>query len=146
MLIGSSPGGTGGGIKTTTAAAAWHAVVSFAKGKNDTELFGRRLSSAAIVKALAIIVASLGVITTASFVISVLERIPLEKIVFEVTSAFGTVGLTTGITPDLMTTSKFVLAAVMLIGRIGPLALLHLFMTRKTTQRTRLPQEDIMIG
>ncbi len=146
MFIGSSPGGTGGGIKTTTAAVAWQAVKSFATGKSDTELFGRRLSSTAIVKALAIIVASLGLITTATFAISVLEKIPLERIVFEVTSAFGTVGLSTGITPGLTTASKFVLAAVMLIGRIGPLALLHLLMTRRATQRTKLPEEDIMIG
>lgn len=146
MLIGSSPGGTGGGIKTTTAAVAWQAVKSFATGKSDTELFGRRLSNTSILKALAIIVASLGAITASTFAISVLEKMPLEKIVFEVTSAFGTVGLSTGITPGLTTASKFVLAAVMLIGRIGPLALLHLLMARRATQRTRLPEEDVMIG
>ena len=146
MFIGSSPGGTGGGIKTTTAAVAVKSLIAFARGKTDVELFDRRLSSGALAKAFAAISAAAILVIVASAAISVVEPAPYEKILFETVSAFGTVGLSTGITQHLAPASRLILIGVMFIGRIGPLALLHLLLSSKTTQKTRLPEEDAMVG
>lgn len=146
MLIGSSPGGTGGGIKTTTAAVAFKALVSFARGKSDVELFDRRLSQTAVWKSFATIIAAAAVIALSSAAMTLLEKADYQKLLFEIASAFSTTGFTTGITPGLSTASKAILIAVMFIGRIGPLALLHLFLSPKRTRLTRLPEEDVLVG
>ncbi len=146
MFIGSSPGGTGGGIKTTTAAIAIKSLIAFARGKTDVELFDRRLSSGALVKAFATISAAAILVIVASAAISVIEPVPYEKILFETVSAFGTVGLSTGITQQLALASRLILIGVMFIGRIGPLAMLHLALAQKRTQLVRLPEEDVPVG
>lgn len=146
MFIGSSPGGTGGGIKTTTAAVAFKSVISLAKGKTDAEMFGRRLSNTTIAKAFAIIASATALVVAASAIMAAKEPLPYEKLLFETVSAFGTVGLSTGITPQLATLSKGILIAVMFIGRVGPLAMLHLALAQRKTQLVRLPEEDVPVG
>ena len=146
MFIGSSPGGTGGGVKTNTAAVALRALISFAKGKSDIEIFDRRVGADTVLKSFAIIGSAALLIIIASVALSLIEPVAFEKLLFETTSAFGTVGLSTGITPHLAAVSKLILVAVMFIGRVGPLALLHLLLRMKSSSRVRLPQEDVMVG
>lgn len=146
MFIGSSPGGTGGGVKTTTIFVAARTMVSFVQGKADVEAFNRRIGGLAIIKSFATITAAVAVIAAATTAMSIAERHNYAKITFEAISAFSTTGLSTGITPELTSTSKLVLIAVMFIGRVGPLALLHLLMAGKTTAKTRLPEEGVLVG
>lgn len=146
MFIGSSPGGTGGGVKITTVVVALQTLLSFAKGKSEVEIFDRRISAPPVIKSFATIFGALVVIIAASMLISLIEPQAFEKILFEAVSAFSTTGMTTGITPELGSAAKLLLAAVMFIGRIGPLALMHLFLAKKISQRTRLPEEDVLVG
>ncbi len=144
MFVGASPGGTGGGIKTTTFAAATMTFFSFVRGKRDTEIYGRRLSHEAISKAFATIFVSVTLIIVASMTISAIEPQSFENIIFETVSAFSTTGLSAGITPMLSTASKLIIALVMFAGRVGPLGLLILLLERKKIRR--LPEEDILVG
>ncbi len=144
MFIGASPGGTGGGIKTTTFTAATMTFFSFVRGKRDTEIYGRRLSHESVAKAFATIFISVTVIVIASMAISAIEPQSFEKILFETVSAFSTTGLSTGITPVLSVFSKFILMGLMFIGRIGPLGLLILLLEKRKIRR--LPEEDILVG
>ncbi len=144
MFVGASPGGTGGGIKTTTLTAATTTFFSFIRGKRDAEIYGRRLSHEAVAKAFATIFCAVALIAIASMAISAIEPQSFENIIFETVSAFSTTGLSAGITPMLSTISKFILISVMFIGRIGPLSLLILFFERKRIRR--LPEEDVLVG
>src|SRR3712207_614622 len=109
MLIGASPGSTGGGIKTTTLGVILFYVIGIIQGKEYVEIFNRRLDWDVMNKALALLVVSLSYIALVILILLVLEPFSMEKIVFEVVSAFGTVGLTMGITPYLSVTSKLII-------------------------------------
>lgn len=146
MFIGASPGSTAGGAKTTTVAVALQAMLSSAKGKDDTEIFGRRVSKDTILKSFAIIASAILLIIAATIALSLMEHQPLERIAFEVVSAFSLTGLSTGITPTLSSGSKLVLVIVMFIGRVGPIALLSLFLAKMKTKLVKLPEESLPVG
>jgi trk system potassium uptake protein TrkH len=145
MFIGASPGGTGGGIKTTTFAILVLWVVSAIKNKESTEVLNRRINPETLQKALLMFFLSVITIILATFILSIFETFSLQKIVFEVCSAFGTVGLTTGITPYLTLGSKITLALLMFIGRMTPLALLSLI-SKRTRDKIRFPEEQVAVG
>lgn len=145
MFIGASPGGTGGGIKTTTFAILILWVASAIKNKESPEVFNRRLNQETLQKALLMFFLSVMTILVAVFLVSIFETFSLQRIVFEVCSAFGTVGLTTGITPLLTSASKITLTILMFVGRITPLALLSLI-SKTTKDKTRVPEEQIAVG
>lgn len=135
MFIGASPGSTGGGIKTTTFAILFQSVKATLRGKDRVEFFDRTVPNQLVVRAVAIIVISLIVV---SFFILLMMRIETEhsflSIFFEVVSAFATVGLSLGITPYLTAAGKISLIILMFIGRVGPLTLaLALGQQRKTS-------------
>ncbi|MBL7877638.1 MAG: ATPase [Cyclobacteriaceae bacterium] len=145
MWIGASPSSTGGGIKTTTAAVAFLNLRSIIFGKNKTDVYRTQIAEQSINKAFAVILLSLLIIGLAVLMISVNDgKYGLLKIAFEVFSAFSTVGLTLGITPELSDTSKIVLALTMFIGRVGALTLLMAFVTEMRQQPYQYPVEEIM--
>lgn len=147
MFIGASPGSTGGGIKTTTFGSLLVVVYAVVTGKVDFELLRRRIPAITIFKALVIFIISVGVILAAMIALLSVEQFGFLPLLFEVTSAFGTVGLSTGITSSLSTAGKVVLVLVMYIGRVGPLTLAFALAERfKRRPLLRYPEEQILVG
>ncbi|MFA4967445.1 MAG: TrkH family potassium uptake protein [Candidatus Margulisiibacteriota bacterium] len=145
MFIGASPGGTGGGIKTTTFAVLLLTMRSTIQGRYNTEAFGRRISHEVVRKAMTIAMLSFALVVIASAIVS-LQGFEFGKIVFEVTSAFGTVGLSMGITTKLSALSKIVVGLTMFIGRVGPLTLFLGLTLSKRDKSISYPKEDLSIG
>ena len=145
MFIGASPGSTGGGIKTTTFFALMQQVRAvFTKKKPGG--FHRTLPGEAIDKAGVIALLSLVVVCCGTFLLCVLEpELDFVRLFFEEVSAFGTVGLSTGITPDLSVASKLVLILTMFIGRLGAFTLFSLWIDRPDPS-VRYTEEMITIG
>lgn len=145
MFIGASPGSTGGGIKTTTFFAIIKNVYSASTNKHCVA-FKRELSKNTIAKASIIATLSLTLVVVDSFILSIIEpEFSFMQILFEVTSAFGTVGLSTGITPSLSDLSKLIITLTMFIGRLGPLTMATIW-TFKPTSHVHYLEEDITIG
>jgi Trk-type K+ transport system membrane component len=145
MWIGASPGSTGGGIKTTTAAVAVLNVASVARGKNRTEVFRTQISESSIKRAFAIIVVSLLVMGLAVLLIGVNDSDKgMLRIAFEVFSAFSTAGITLGITQDLSMFSKAVLIVVMFVGRVGALTVIMALVHQAGRLPYQYPREEIM--
>jgi len=145
MFIGASPGGTGGGIKTTTFALLLLTMRSAILGRYHTEVFGRRINYETVRKALTIALLAFFLVILSSAIVSY-QGFEFSKILFEVTSAFGTVGLSMGITTKLSNLSKIVVALTMFIGRVGPLTLFVGLTLSKYEKKTMFPKEDISIG
>lgn len=146
MYIGASPGSTGGGIKTTVAAVAFLNMKSIILGKSRTEAFRTQISGGSINRAFAIIILSLLMLGVSILLVSFNDSDKgLFKIAFEVFSAFSTVGLTLGITPDLSFMSKLVLSIVMLAGRVGTITLLVAFISPLKETYFRYPTEDVLL-
>jgi trk system potassium uptake protein TrkH len=148
MFIGASPGSTGGGVKTTTFAILLQSVTATLKGKSQVEFFERKVPPATVVKAIAIFIISL-IITSSG--ILVMMRIEPDKsflsIFFEVVSAFGTVGLSLGITPFLSVLGKLTIIIMMFIGRVGPLTLVLAIGSRAVMPRkVEYPEGKVLIG
>lgn len=145
MFIGASPGSTGGGIKTSTFFVLLQGIKSAAT--NETEKgFHYSIPSDAFRKAAVITLIALGVILTGTYLMVVMEPgISLMDALFEVTSAFGTVGLSTGITPGLSDGSKLLSVLIMYIGRLGPLTIASLWHFTQG-ERIRYPNGNIAIG
>lgn len=147
MFIGAGSAGTAGGVKVTTIGLIIATVVSTLKGRKETESFGRKLPRDLVNKALAIISIAIAWIIVVSFVLSITESASFKEIVFEVISAFGTVGLSLGITTQLSVIGKLVITITMFVGRIGPLTLfMALAQRRQVTRNIEFPDEEIMIG
>jgi len=146
MFIGASPGGTGGGIKTTTFAAVTAAGLSSIRGRKEVTILKRRLPSSLIYRALTLTIAAIALIIISTIGILVFEKYTLKEVFFEVISAFGTVGLTTGITPLLSTPSKIILILTMFIGRIGISTLSVAIAMRSVVDKMTYPEETITIG
>lgn len=147
MWIGASPGSTGGGIKTSTFAIAVLNFISLAKGKNRIEVYRREISQISISRAFATAVLSLLVIgISIGFIESFEHDKGLLAIAFECFSAYSTVGLSLGITPELSSFSKIVIIFVMFIGRVSMLSILIAFMKREKFTGYKYPTEDILIN
>src|SRR4030065_660992 len=119
MFIDASPGGTGGGIKTTTFAAVAASGLSSIRGRGEVTLFKRKLPSSLVHRALTLTIIAAALVIISTIGILAIEKYSLKEVLFEVVSAFGTVGLSTGITPELSMASKIILILTMFIGRIG---------------------------
>ena len=146
MFIGASPGSTGGGIKTTTfmtlAAAMW-AMIS---GREDIILFRYRLAKERILKALTITMLSLALVIAVTMILYTLENRDFLRILFETVSAFGTVGLSTGITAGLKDASKLVICLTMFAGRLGPLTMAYALRPQQGKELYKNPEGKIIIG
>lgn len=150
MFIGGSPGGTAGGVKTTTVAMLLLICLSFVRGGEDVECFGRRISSANMRAGISVVMVSLLTGLAGIIAITVIEpeSVALIDIIYEVTSAVGTVGLTANLTPELARASQAVIMLLMYMGRLGPITLMLLFAGSGNTRDKirKLPEERIMIG
>ncbi len=146
MWIGASPGSTGGGIKTTTFSTLIAGVVAAVRGKPDVELFHRRLHLSLIWKALAVATISLALIIAVTSALLTTEGMPLQNTLFEVVSAFGTVGLSTGITSKLSPVGRVLITFTMFTGRVGPFTLALALTAREKKVRLRYPEEAVIIG
>lgn len=147
MFIGGSPSGTAGGIKTVTIATLVISTIAVIKGKPDAELFRRKINFAYCRKALAVSCFSLLVLIVSTFGLSIVQHADFLDILFETTSAIGTVGLTRGITPDLSGIGKVIIILTMYLGRIGPITLALVLNPQKNKgQVCILPEEQVLIG
>ncbi len=146
MYIGASPGGTGGGVKTTTFGLLISSIISVISMKDELILFNRRISARTKDKAFAICTIALFLIALDVLILSVTENASFMEIVFETVSAFGTVGLSTGITPTLSVTGKIVLVITMLIGRVGPLAIGFSIRGKCKLVPIKYPEGGILVG
>jgi trk system potassium uptake protein TrkH len=148
MFIGAAPGSTAGGIKVTTFGILVFAVISQIKGSDEIIIFRRRVAYTTVSKALAIFGLSAALIFIVSAVIHLIENQQILDILFEVTSAFGTVGQTTGLTPDLHLSSKLLLVLMMFLGRVGPVtfALALTIRSHKNTSDLVYPEGRVIVG
>lgn len=146
MFIGASPGGTGGGIKTTTFTTIVAMVKSILEGKQDVEFRDKRLARDVVDRSLAITMLSLGLIIFTTSLLAITERKMLVEVMFEATSAFGTVGLSTGMTPNLTTAGKVLIMMTMFAGRVGPLTLGMAIAQRLHAAPVRLPEDRMLVG
>jgi trk system potassium uptake protein TrkH len=148
MFIGASPGSTGGGVKITTFAVLLQSVKATLRGKFDVEMFERKIPAATVVKSIAIFIISLIVV---SIGVLIMMRLEPDKnflaIFFEVTSAFGTVGLSLGITPFLTMLGKLTIIMMMFVGRVGPLTLVLAVGSRAVIpSKVEYPEGKVLIG
>ncbi|MDA3792652.1 MAG: Trk family potassium uptake protein [Elusimicrobia bacterium] len=146
MFIGASPGGTGGGIKTTTFAVLLFNMKATIKEGRDQVLFKRRLTINTVKKSVVIFGLSIFSILIAMMLISFVDNFSIREILFEVTSAFGTVGLSTGITADLSSFSKLVIILTMFFGRLGPITFFTAIIVKHKKQTHRYPEQEIAVG
>ncbi|HKL74493.1 MAG TPA: TrkH family potassium uptake protein [Halanaerobiales bacterium] len=146
MFIGASPGSTGGGIKTTTfgimVITMWNKII----GKKDIEIYNRRIDEEDVLKAMAITLLAMALIVLITIVLTITESKPFLDILFETVSAFGTVGLSTGVTPTLSKIGRILIIMTMFAGRVGPLTLAVAFAERQRKGIYHYPKEKIMVG
>lgn len=147
MFIGCSPSSVGGGIRTTTVAIIGLYLYSFLKSEDNINIFGRKIDEDDVRKSVVVFMLSLGMCFFCIVFLSATENQTLISIIVEVTSAFGTTGLSLGITGDLSIVGKITIAALMFIGRIGMLYTLMLFVPKETRDLGyEYPTEKIIIG
>lgn len=147
MFIGASPGSTGGGIKTTTFATLLGAVWSNIKGKEDVIFFRNRILYDTIYKALTVTVSGLFVVMMITMLLMITEpNKDFLMILFEATSAFATVGLSMGLTPELSPVGKILIILTMFAGRVGPLTIAYAVTLHRKPDPFKFPKGKIMIG
>lgn len=143
MFIGASPGGTGGGIKTTTAFISFLAIFDYIRGKKKIELFKRQIPDEIIHRVYLKIAFSLGLLFTSTIIMTFTEKFQIIDILFEQISAFGTVGLSRGITFYLSDTGKLIIILLMYIGRVGPITFLTSLSKETTPPKYDYPTEYV---
>ena len=146
MFIGAGSASTAGGIKVTTFALLGFVIWAEVRGDPDVNLFGRRTPTAAQRQALAIALLGIGAVIASTLILTSLDPISLSAALFEALSAFGTVGLSTGITADLHSGGKLVLIALMFLGRVGPTTLFAALVLRERDRMYRFAEERPIIG
>ncbi|MBS2970457.1 TrkH family potassium uptake protein [Metabacillus sp. KIGAM252] len=146
MFIGAGSASTGGGIKLTTAIVIFLATLTFLKGRKEITVGKRALDGGYIVRALSITIISILFIVAAIFLMTITENESFLEIAFEVVSAFGTVGLSMGVTANFTDFGKIVLVFIMFLGKVGPLTLIYSLATPSGKELVRYPKEDILTG
>lgn len=147
MFIGASPGGTGGGIKTTTFAVAFLSAIATIRGKKVIEIYRHTISSELMYKAFSIFLFSLSVVFLGTFILTITDPdTSFIKLAFEEVSAFATVGLSTGITAGLSTGGKIVIILTMFVGRLGVLTLAFALSKKVISTNYKYPDAFVMIG
>lgn len=146
MFVGASPGSTGGGIKTTTVAALLATILSEFRQRDCAELHRRTIPYEVVRKAVTLLCLSLILVLGFAVLLMYVEEKPFVAVLFETVSAFGTVGLSTGLTPQLSTEGKLLVTVLMLVGRLGPLTFAYAFASRHLASRYEYAEERLMIG
>jgi trk system potassium uptake protein TrkH len=146
MFIGAAPGSSGGGIKVTTFAILIGAMIAMVRGKEDIVMFRYRIAKDRIYKAITFTLLSFFLIVLASMILSTTEQFPFLGILFEATSAYGTTGMSMGLTGQLTTFGKVVIVLLMFIGRLGPVTLAFTLTSKTEKELYRYPEGKITIG
>lgn len=146
MFIGASPSSAGGGIRTTTFALVVIFIITYARGGKSIRLFNREVYEKDLMKAVTVTLMAFAIICISILMLVVIEPYTIDQILFEVTSAFGTVGLSLGITGELTIISKSILMLLMFIGRVGIIMFLFMFKKKQTIEKYHYPKERIIIG
>lgn len=149
MFIGSSPNSAGGGIRTTTFLVTILGFVAYARGKDQTVIKNKSIKPETIFKSLLVLIGAATLIMTGLLIMTYSEAgqwFGVKEIFFELASAFGTTGLSLGITSELTIVGKFVLIVTMFIGRVGVLALLLMFKANGKTSSVKYPEIDMIVG
>lgn len=146
MFIGASPSSSGGGIRTTTFALVVIFIITYARGGKGIKIFHREIFDEDLTKAVTITLLAIAMGFVSVLMLSAVEDFSLTSLIFEVASAFGTVGLSLGITSELTTFSKVVLMILMFIGRVGLVTFIFTFRKEREQTSFRYPKEKIIIG
>lgn len=152
MFVGGASGSTAGGVRLNTVGVVVAAVASTLRGLTETQVWGRRVATPLVFRAVTIIAIFLGIYGAATGLLAIAENHVSHQgraiidLMFETMSALATVGLSTGITPLLSTPGKLVLCAAMLVGRVGPLTAVYALQRHQEPARYRFPEEAVRIG
>lgn len=147
MFIGASPGGTGSGIKTTTLRVLLSCTLATLQGRKEVLCYQRQIPTGLMMKAVSVLVGSLLVVIVSTTLIALTDpQMLFIKVLFEVVSAFGTVGLSTGITSQISTFGQLVLIATMYIGRVGVLLLMNALLGSPSPSAIQYPEENLLVG
>lgn len=146
MFIGGSPGSTAGGVKVTTAVVMVLSTIAMIRGTHGVNILRRRLEEDAVKKASAIVTIDLGLAVMAALIIMAVQPLGLTDTLFEVFSAIGTVGMTTGVTRELVPVSRIVIILLMYCGRLGSLTFTLVFARSKPEPPVKQPVEKIVVG
>ncbi len=146
MFIGGGSAGTAGGIKVTTFILLFFVIYTEVRGERSVEAFDRRIDDRATRQALTVALLSVGAVMTATIALLEITPYATEQVLFEVTSAFATVGLSTGITADLPTSAQYIVVALMFLGRLGPITLVSALALRERQRLYQLPEGRPLIG
>lgn len=146
MFIGASPGGTGGGVKTSSIGVILATIKSTVRGYSETVLWGKQIPSYLVRKAFSIVALSFFLVCFVSICLSAFEPFNFTELLFETTSGFGTVGLSTGITPSLTTAGKLFIIFTVFSGRVGVLTLVTALILKRKDTRIGYPQEELIVG
>jgi trk system potassium uptake protein TrkH len=146
MFIGASPGSTGGGIKTTTVACLWAAIVASFRNRPHVEIHRRTLPVETVHKAVTLLCVSLALVVIFTVALLSTEKAPFLDVLFEVVSAFGTVGLSMGLTPELSARGRILITILMFIGRLGPLTIAYAMLPSRAKASYKYAEEHMMIG
>lgn len=147
MFIGASPSSVGGGIRTTTFAIVILFLIAFSRGQSDIQIFNREIHLTDVFRAFAVFIFAIIMVLGAAMVLFVTEtRATMIEVLFEITSAFGTCGMSLGITDDLTAFGKMVIMILMFVGRVGLISFLYSLGGRNHKKRYHYPKERIIIG
>ncbi|MBH8551425.1 ATPase [Nostocaceae cyanobacterium CENA357] len=147
MFIGASPGGTGGGMKTTTLRVLTSCTKTILQGKEEVLLYERKIAVSLILKAVGVVVGSVGMVIFSTILIALTDpKLDFIQILFEVVSAFATVGLSTGITGSVSIAAKLILIVTMYVGRVGVLLLMAAVLGDPRPTRIHYPEENLLVG
>ena len=146
MFIGGGSAGTGGGIKVTTFMLLFFAIVAEVRGDPAASAFGREISSAVVRQALSVALLGVALVVAGTLTVLTLTGLDLDRVLFEVVSAFATNGLSTGLTGDLPASAQYVLVVLMFSGRLGPITVASALALRERKKLFRLPEERPIVG
>ncbi|SHE83067.1 TrkH family potassium uptake protein [Clostridium fallax] len=147
MFIGGSPGSTAGGLKTVTFGILILTFISIIKGREDTEVFYKRIPRGVVRRSMALFIIAVGLIIMVAMILSITEvGATFEEIIYEVVSAFGTVGLTLGLTTKLTSIGKILIILTMYCGRVGPLTIALALTNKKNNNGIKYPEGKILVG
>jgi len=147
MFIGGASGSTAGGLKVTTFGVLVFTLISSLKGREDTEAFGRKFSKETVYKAFTLLSIAMLLVITVTIILTITEPDKLFiNLLYEATSAFGTVGLTAGVTQSIGSISKVVLIITMYLGRVGALTVILAVINKKKKNGIKYPEAKILIG
>lgn len=146
MFVGGSPGSTAGGLKTTTFGVLFSSMLSVIRGETSTRLFKKKVPTEIIIKSLALVMISIMLVMGISFVLTITDSFAFIDVLYEVVSAYATVGVSRGITSNLSVFGRLLITLTMYIGRIGPLTMAFAFGKKRSKSRIEYPDANISVG